>query len=276
MESTLVGWKENTVVALVGRPWGSIEARVGINASLPLGLSLTPQERGARLKGLQDIQVGVPDLDARFQVQCENPAAAIRYMRDERTQRALRALLAVDPKASVIGGEVRLSVPRLSDEELLQRQVRSALRCAWALSEAAGGSPQSPGGSEALQALSPQEPPQLATFSPEYVHSARRKYQRQRVGIWCANGLIAALVLLPVSLSLGLEPGPLAPVARFLLEWDLVFFLAVGGGLLLRALLYRCPACSSMLPDVEVQASDLAALWRRRRVKCENCGIRLQ
>lgn len=275
----LVGRKENTPVALVSRPWGSFEVRAGIDASLPFGLSLTPQTRDVRIEGLQDIQVGVPDLDAAFQVQCENPAAAIRYMRDERTQRALRAALEADPKASVFGGEVRLSLPRSSNKELLRRQVRAAIRSAQGLREATGllpaKSPPVLEGHEATPstpALSVPEP----RFSAEYVHRMRLKHQQRRAMQWGVYGVMAALILLPVARIFQLPEGPLAPVADFLLEWDAMWFIAIMACALLRLALDRCPSCATTLPQFEPKVSDIPHLFRRRRVKCENCGIQLR
>lgn len=285
---TLVGRKEDTPVALVSRPWGSFEVRAGIDASLPFGLSLTPQNRDVRLEGLQDIQVGVPDLDAAFQVQCENPAAAIRYMRDERTQQALRAALEADPKASVFGGEVRLSLPRSSNKELLRRQVRAAIRSAQGLREATGllpaksppvlegpeapRSPTSVAPASTAPALSVPEP----RFSAEYVHRMRLKYQQRRVMQWGMYGVMAAIILLPGARLFSLLGGPLASVADFLLEWDAVAFIAIMACILLRLALDRCPSCSTTLPQFEPKVSDLPHLFRRRRVKCESCGIQLR
>jgi hypothetical protein len=274
MANTLVGWRENTVVELVGRALGSTEVRVGVNGALPPGLSLTPQDRGARFSGLEDIQVGVPDLDARFQIQCENPAAAIRIMRDERTQQALRSLLEADPKASLVAGEVRLSVPRSTELELLLRRVRTAIRCSWALSEVAPPEkPRLPEGREAsLQPAggAPGAPGfkihEFARYSPEYVQLMRVKFKQRRRLLWGLYGLTAALFALP---WLGLVLAPLAPAAK-LLEWgELPGYLLIGGCVVLRMFIFRCPACSTTFNDETPEFSPL-------RVTCENCGIELQ
>jgi DNA-directed RNA polymerase subunit RPC12/RpoP len=287
----LVGRQEDTSVALVARPWGPFELRVGIHASLPFGLSLTPQAGDVRLQGLQDIQVGVPDLDAAFQIQCENPAAAIRFMRDERTQRSLRAVLEADPKASVLGGEVRLSVPRSSPPEQLRRQIQAALRSARGLREVAGPEPVLPAspaveGREAPRPSAPvpaaRVPPahvalELQRFSAEYVHRMRLKHQQRRMMLWGLYGLGAAFLFLPVAREFRWPLGPLGPLVDFFLEWDIALFLPVMGFVILRAVLYRCPACSTALPPFDPSAREaVSLLWRRRHIRCSHCGLQLQ
>ena len=287
----LVGRKENTSVALVSRPWGPFELRVSIHASLPFGLSLTPQSGDVRLKGLQDIQVGVPDLDAAFQVQCENPAAAIRFMRDERTQQALRTALDADPKASVLDGEVRLSVPRASPPEQLRRLVQAAIRSARGLREAAGVGPV-PGPSPALEGHEAPRPPapvpaapgapalvalDLPRFSAEYVHRMRLKHQQRRAMLWGMYALAAGFLFLPVARAQRWPLGPLASMVEFFLEWDIMLFIPIGGFILLRAILYSCPACGTALPPFDPSAREaVSLLWRRRHIRCSHCGIQLQ
>lgn len=287
----LVGRQENTSVALVSRPWGPFELRVSIHASLPFGLSLTPQSGDVRLKGLQDIQVGVPDLDAAFQVQCENPAAAIRFMRDERTQRALRTALDADPKASVLDGEVRLSVPRSSPPEQLRRLVQAAIRSARDLREAAGVGPV-PGPSPAPEGREAPRPPvpvpaargapalvalDLPRFSAEYVHRMRLKHQQRRVMLWGLYALAAGFLFLPMAHALGMPIGPLASMVEFFAEWGIALTIPVFGFVILRAILYRCPACGTALPPFEPTAREaISVLWRRRHIRCTHCGIQLQ
>ncbi|HYI03214.1 hypothetical protein [Hyalangium sp.] len=57
--------------------------------------------------------------------------------------------------------------------------------------------------------------------------------------------------------------------------WAVAFF-ALMGCVLLRVAIHRGPACSTSLPEFEPKVSEIALLWRRRRVRCEHCGIQLQ
>lgn len=283
---TLVGHQQDTSVAVVARPWGPFELRVGIHASLPFGLSLTPQHGDVRLQGLQDIQVGVPDLDAAFQIQCENPAAAIRFMRDERTQRSLRAALKADPKASVLSGEVRLSVPRSSTPEQLRQQLQTAVRSARGLQEVVGPEPvrdssPTPEGREAPRPSAPVPPARVALelprFSAEYVHRMRLKHQQRRMMRWGLYGLGAALFLLPLLHALHWPLGPLAPLVEFFFEWDLAMFGVIVGLMLVHTFLYRCPACETALPPFEPSTREaVSVLWRHRHIRCTHCGLQLQ
>lgn len=290
----LVGRREATSVAVAARPWGPLELRVGIHASLPFGLSLTPQAGDVRLQGLQDIQVGVPDLDAAFQIQCENPAAAIRFMRDERSQRALRAVLDANPQASVLSGEVRLPVPRSSSPEQLRRQLQAALQSARGLQEVAAPALPTPPALEGREAPNPSapvpatpvpaapgSPPRVALepprFSAEYVHRMRLKHQQRRMMLWALYGTCAGLLFLPVMHDLRWPLGPLDAVLAFFFEWEIAMVIPIAVIMILHALLHRCPACDTALPSFEPSPREaVSVLWRRRHIRCSHCGLQLQ
>jgi hypothetical protein len=268
--STLEGWKGTTPVKLVNWLWGTVEARVRIEAPLPPGLSLTPEHQGGRRHGLEDVQVGVADLDAGFQVQCENPASAIRFLREEQAQKALRDLLATLPRASVISGEVRFSTSNTDSREALQRMVDTAIRGAQALAAAAGGSaPSAAPASKDIKATGPH----ASRFSPEYLSRVRREHAWRSTAL--GGALMVALVSIP--LSIVLENGLLddfLPASWHSVNWGLIVvgLMAVAG--VLYFILHRCPSCSALLEKTEAD-EEAPQPGGRQRGRCPDCGIRL-
>ncbi|HEX8706401.1 MAG TPA: hypothetical protein VF815_46635 [Myxococcaceae bacterium] len=294
--SVLTGRKGTNQLTFVGRPWKPLEVRTAIPATLPLGLSLTPQGKGSHLRGMQDIQVGVPDLDAHFQVQGEHPAAAIRYLREEQTQQALRALITADPQASVTHGEVRLTLANLEIPGLLERTVQLSQRLAQELAEATGAPNLPAAAAESSPALSApargpeiasrplrptsEEPPITAVvegglirprFSPGYLAEIQRVHGRRRLFLRCLYA-VSAVWLTVLTLDRNFETSILFDLPYRHRLWSYLYLLS---GLLIvgiRAVLRRCASCGDTLGE----GFGVTRLVNKHSITCTNCGIELQ
>lgn len=262
---TLTGWRGTTRVHLVSRLLGASELRVSIEAPLPNKLSLTPQSRMSSSGKAQDIQIGLPVLDERFQVQCANPAAAVRYLRDERTRRALRGLLASAPDAVVTEGEVRLKFSPFEAMNQFEPKARAAIESALLLAEAAlpEGAPRP---TEAPPAAAPPVRVPVVQVSAEHLRQMRLEFGRRRLWLWYVRGAaMATFIVVQSGLTKGLFPSGTSSRAG---TWIVVLVFLVLG--VCEFLLDRCPACSARL-----YRRHLVRLWNQR-VKCPECGIQLR
>lgn len=273
MTTTLTGLRGSTRVRLVGHLLGSTDVHASIEAPLPPGLRLSPQERKSAAPGTQDIQIGLPVLDDRLQVRSANPSAAIRYLRDERTRRALRGLMEGAPGAEVNEGEVRLPVSALEDLSQFERKAQAVIQAAGLLAEAA--LPEGTRRPEAPPPAAPEDPSQtpMAQVSSEYLVRMRFEYSQRRLRLWYAHG---ALLATGVFMVLGYEGSleglsPFAPYAR---EWNVMLVIVglVYSGFIL--LIDRCPACSVRLAWRQRPAH--TSLFGGKRVECPQCGIQLR
>jgi hypothetical protein len=281
--SLLTGRKGTTQFTLAARPWGPLQVRASIPATLPLGLSLTPQGNRTSLRGMQDIQVGIPDLDSHFQVQGEHPAATIRYLREERTQKALRNLLAADPQAAVIHGEVRLNLANLATPGQFESAVRLVELTARELAEATGA--------PVLPAATPEPPPApprsnspqpfvtavveggliRPRFSPGYLAVIQREYRFRRMLLRCLYAVSAGWVTVLVSdryfqASILFDLPRRHPTWRYI--WILSLVVIIGTRLLLR----RCPSCSAPIGE----GYGVTRVVATHSITCTNCSIELQ
>jgi len=298
--SLVTGWKGDTKLTFAGRLWGPVQVRAHIPATLPLGLSLTPQGKSTHLRGMQDIQVGIPDLDAHFQVQGEHPAAVIRYLREERTQQALRGLVAADARAEVAHGEVRLTMADNADPRQIERTIQLAHRIARELAEATGA-PVQPAAAPAAAPVpvpvpgDPARSPQVTSrplrssapepfvtavsegglirprFSPahlaviQHAHGVRRELLRCLYAV--SAGWITVLVM-----DRYFAASILFDFHRRHPLWTPIFLLS---GLLIigiRLFLRRCASCGSPIGE----GYGVTRLVARHTITCTNCGIELQ
>ncbi len=293
--SLLTGWKGNTLLTVAGRPWGPLQVRMAIPATLPLGLSLTPQGKGSHLRGMQDIQVGLPDLDAHFQVQGEHPAAAIRYLREERAQQALRTLVSSDPQGVVAHGEVRLTLANPEVPGQLERTVQLSQRLAQELAEATGSpilSSAAPGASPALQdsarnaevasrplRSSSGEPNVTAVlegglirprFSPGYLAEIQRVHKSRRLGLRCLYAVTLPWIIV-VTLDRAFGMSILFDFHRRHPAWNGIWLLTLGVFFGVRLLLRRCASCGSPIGEGYGVTRPM-----KQSITCTNCGIELQ
>ena len=273
LEQTLIGWRGTTRFHLVSRLFGASELRVSIEAPLPNKLSLTPQSRMSSSGKAQDIQIGLPVLDERFQVQCANPAAAVRYLRDERTRRALRGLLASAPDAVVTEGEVRLKFSPFEAVNQFEPKARAAIESALLLAEAAlpEGAPRPTEAPQ--QAAAPPVQVPLVQVSAEHLRQMRLEFGRRRLWLWYVRGAaMATFIGVHLGLSKGLfASGTSARGGTWTWTVVLVFLVLV----VCEFLLDRCPACSARLYRRGQGSEHLVRLWNQR-VKCPECGIQLR
>jgi hypothetical protein len=270
LEQTLTGWRGTTRFQLVSRLLGASELRVSIEAPLPNKLSLTPQSRMSSSGRAQDIQIGLPVLDERFQVQCANPAAAVRYLRDERTRRALRGLLASAPDAVVTEGEVRLKFSLFEAVNQFESKARAAIESALLLAEAAlpEGAPRP---TEASPAAAPPVQVPVVQVSAEHLRHMRLEFGRRRLWLWYVRGAaLATLIVVQLGLSKGLFPSGTGARGG---TWAVVLVFLVLA--VCEFLLDRCPACSARLYRRGQGSEHLVRLWNQR-VKCPECGIQLR
>jgi hypothetical protein len=256
-----------------------------IPAPLPLGLSLTPQGSGSNLRGMQDIQVGIPDLDAHFQVQGEHPAATIRFLREERTQRALRSLAAADSKAAVTHGEVRLAVANPETPGLLERNVQLANGIARELAEATGAPlpPEAPAeDAPAMSPLGPQEAQPFVTteivngliqprFSPAYLASIQRVHARRRNLLRCLY-LVGGAWISVLTMDQAFKAEILFDFPRRDPRWRLLWFVTLVVLFVIRAVLRRCASCGASIGE----GYGVTRVLAQHPIKCTNCSIELQ
>ena len=296
LSSVLTGRKGTSRFTFVGRPFKPIEVRTAILANLPPGLSLTPQGNRTHLRGLEDIQVGISDLDAHFQVQGEHPASTIRYLRDERTQKALRALITADPHGSVTNGEVRLPLTDLEIPGQLERTFQFSQRLAQELAEAAGAPARpaaAPGSSPALSAAergsavapraprpTSEEPPITAVvegglvrprFSPAYLTEIQRAHGLRRMGLRCLYAVTAGWITVLI-LDREFEAEILFDFTRRDRLWTYIYLASVLLILGIGAVLRRCSSCGASIGD----GYGVTRLVAKHSITCTHCGIELQ
>jgi hypothetical protein len=252
-------------------------ARACIPAPLPTGLQIESEAaRGTPfVERFQDLQVGVKAFDERVHVRALNPAAAIRFLRQEEVLQRLPAFLTEHPQARLVGDELVLPLqPSLSDEQM-QYAVKSLIELAATFGRAGAEEEErvrrnreearqpllagAPPGTEA-------PPPPTHSYRPRtpsaeeqengaaYVRSMRKKYRSIRS--WTFALQISAF-------------GLFAGTSILYGKRDSARMFAILGALALLGLsflLSRCPSCSRSLvfgtKDMNMRA-------------CPHCGITL-
>lgn len=280
-------------------PNGTAQLRMKTRAALPAGLHLSRQEPGTerlRLRGLQDIQIGEPALDAAFIVQGKNPAAVIRLLREPGIGEALLALQAHSPRALLTEGELVAPIESPVEEESCRRALRALARLASTLEQVAGQQDEPPALPPAR--LQPEPPVTPIRVQPEpSVSVTPRSRESERATRDAAIRDEFAQRMSLVSL-LTLYPG-VAGVALLLLgkllrrglfglapfTWTLLGMgtLLVGlvGALYSDSTLLSCPACERSLTRYTEEQRRRRPERRTRHsvwslVACPHCGVRLR
>jgi len=252
-------------------------ARASIPAPLPTGLQIESEEaRGTPYsKRFQDLQVGVKAFDERVHVRALNPAAAIRFLRQEEVLKQLPTFLTEHPQARLVGDELVLPLQQSLGEEQVQRAVKELITLASALGQAGAAEEERVrrNRAESRQALPTGAPAGEATpwtgrpYRPRpsadeeqesgaaYMRGMREQYRSRRR--WAI-----ALRILPVLIAI-------FAAFRYGREvWDRAFPLVVMVALTAFSYaVWRCPSCEGSLATGTKGKMSVRA--------CPHCGITL-
>jgi hypothetical protein len=311
----LTGRYQGHPVDVVLSPDGMAQLRMEAQATLPAGLHLSRQEPGAerlKLRGMQDIQIGVPALDAAFIIQGKNPAAIIRLLREPGVSEALLALQADSPQAMITENEVVAPIDSAAQEEPCRRALRALARLTSTLEQVAGQQealaatareqsrrealarqpapapvqPEAPAAPAPVQAEpeAPTPPPTRKRERPDSV--AIRDEFVQRTSMYALIGQYPiwtgfALILLGKLVKhrvMGFEP----------YTWQFLgigsFLVGLVGTIYSESKLLYCPACERSVTQISKEQQqrrpELRVQARRPRitslVACPHCGVRLR
>ncbi len=251
-------------------------ARASLPAPLPTGLQIESEEaRGTPYsKRFQDLQVGVKSFDERVHVRALNPAAAIRFLRQEEVLRKLPTFLTAHPQARLVGDALVLPLQSSLGDEQVRQAVKGLIELAVAFGRAGAAEEERVrrNREEARQALpagAPPEqeapPPPMPSYRPrtapeeqesgaDYVRRMRKKYRSRRR--WTV-----ALQLGSIPLSLGYG------IYYRHDDWaELFSMLGLIAMVAISFVFWRCPSCDGSL------ASRNEKLYVRN---CQHCGITL-
>jgi hypothetical protein len=253
-------------------------ARACLPTPLPTGLQIESEEaRGTPYyKRFQDLQVGVKAFDERVHVRALNPAAALRFLRQEEVLQQLPAFLSEHPQARLVGDELVLTLQPFLTEEQVRRAVKGLVALAEAFGRA-GAAEQERGQrnrAESRQALPTEAPAVEATpwaertYRPRssheeeeqesgaaHVRRMRKKYQRLR---WWMFGLRFGSIPLMLGLRFYYSHN----------DWaELLSMLGLMGMVALSFVLWRCPACDGSLATGNGDKMHVRS--------CPHCGITL-
>lgn len=283
-------------------PNGTAQLRMKTRAALPAGLHLSRQEHGTerlRLRGLQDIQIGEPALDAAFIVQGKNPAAVIRLLREPGVGEALLALQTHSPRAMITEGELVAPIESPVEEESCRRALRALARVTSTLEQVAGPRDEPPALPPArFQPDPPATPAPVQPAPPVSVTPRSRESERatrdaairdefaQRMSLFSLITLypgVAGVALLLLGKLLRRELFGLAPFTWTLLGMG-TLLVGLVGALYSDSTLLSCPACERALTKYTEEQRRRRPELRTRHgrpsvwslVACPHCGVRLR